>query len=378
MNIIEAEDGRKIRLAWTDFLVRYLETTGMAEVSVSTAAVNLGDGWSYTDFPVLRVSHRWTINRFRTLCKNVVYDRKLESAAFACGSTEWHLELNLEKQKFSAAEVRFSLVLDKAAENHDRMVEYTWSIISQNPKFECKKTASHSFNTAPRKSAVHLISLYDLLNARAKDLLVNDTLTILCELTLSFISDRRTVSLPGAIEDSLTSDLGALLEDKQLSDITLVVGGKEFPAHRNILSARSPVFKAMFQHNMREKIESRLDISDLSADTVQGMLQWIYTGWLPGGDQESKDLFCASERYNLGPLKVSCERLLCQSLSVSNAVDLFELADLHSADCLKSYCIRFITAHVEMIKVTDKWKQFEKERIDLLLELARHLLNYRF
>ena len=267
------------------------------------------------------------------------------------------------------------------------VVDYTLSIVSQSPEFECKQTSFYLATdtvtpgpgpraTEPRTSSANLITQSDLLSTRAQDLLVNDALTIFCELTLSFISDKRTVShLPGALENNLGSDLGALLEDTELSDITLVVGKKEFPAHRNILSARSPVFKAMFQHDMREKTESRLDIPDLNADTVQGMLQWIYTGRLPSTEQESKDLLCASDKYSLGPLKAACERSLCQSLSVSNAVDLFELADLHRAACLKSNCMIVITAHSEEVKATERWQQLKRERVDLLVEFLTIFLD---
>ncbi len=39
------------------------------------------------------------------------------------------------------------------------------------------------------------------------------------------------------------------------SDVTLSVGDTEFKAHKAILAARSPVFSAMFEHAMEEKLK---------------------------------------------------------------------------------------------------------------------------
>ena len=367
----------------------------------SAAVRNLGESWSSTDYPAHKVSHRWTINKFRTLCKSGIQPK---GAPFSCGSVNWHLELNPSQDNSrcyahgmyggitDANVVQIKLVSD--TESLDQMVvEYTLSLVSQCPKFECKNTGYYSSAKAlkalepisqyllpqvPRMKSfsADLITQSELLNTRAKELLVNDELTILCDLTLTCFSEMSTMSnLPGSSEDSLSSDLGALLQDTELSDITLAVGVKEFPAHRIILAARSPVFKAMFHHDMREKTESRLDIADLSADAVQGMLQWIYTGRLPSTEQESKDLLCASDKYNLVPLKTACERSLCQSLEVSNAVDLFELADLYRAAFLKSNCMRVIATHPEEVKATERWQQLKRERADLLAELLAHFMD---
>ena len=46
---------------------------------------------------------------------------------------------------------------------------------------------------------------------------------------------------------------------------------------------------------MREETESHLDIEDLSADTVKGMLQYMYTDQLPTTEQESRCLLCAAD-----------------------------------------------------------------------------------
>lgn len=50
----------------------------------------------------------------------------------------------------------------------------------------------------------------------------------------------------------LAEDLGNLWENTRFTDCCFFVRGKEFKAHKSVLAARSPVFNAMFEHEMEE------------------------------------------------------------------------------------------------------------------------------
>ncbi|CAJ0951698.1 unnamed protein product [Ranitomeya imitator] len=54
------------------------------------------------------------------------------------------------------------------------------------------------------------------------------------------------------------------------------------------------------------------------------------------------DLLAAADKYALERLKVMCEEALCSNLSVENAAEILILADLHSADQLKTQAVDFI------------------------------------
>lgn len=47
-------------------------------------------------------------------------------------------------------------------------------------------------------------------------------------------------------------------------------------------------------------------------------------------------------QYDLERLKVMCEEALCTSLLVDNVCEVLVLADLHSAEQLKSHAIDFV------------------------------------
>ena len=62
-----------------------------------------------------------------------------------------------------------------------------------------------------------------------------------------------------------------------LCDITIKVGSKEFPAHRNILAVSSDYFKAMFTSGFQEACSPEISI-DQDSKIFEMILDFIYTG----------------------------------------------------------------------------------------------------
>lgn len=97
-------------------------------------------------------------------------------------------------------------------------------------------------------------------------------------------------------ECSLSDDLSQLFESQKFSDVILCVNKKEFFAHKAILAARSPVFAAMFQHDLAEKKQNRVDITDMEPEVLREMLRFIYTGKAPALDKLDADLLAAADK----------------------------------------------------------------------------------
>ena len=76
----------------------------------------------------------------------------------------------------------------------------------------------------------------------------------------------------------------------------LVVGEKEFQAHRLVLSTRSPVFAAMFEHECTEKQDGTVQITDVPLDTFEVLLRYIYTDSVSSKDQFTADLLMAADK----------------------------------------------------------------------------------
>ncbi|KAH0506050.1 TD and POZ domain-containing protein 1-like [Microtus ochrogaster] len=150
----------------------------------------------------------------------------------------------------------------------------------------------------------------------------------------------------------LGDDLGELWKNSSFTDCCLVVAGQEFLAHKAILAAHSPVFRAMVEHDMEESRKNRIEIHDLKPEVFKAMIDFIYTGKEPVLHSMADAVLAAADKYGLEHLKVMCERALCRDLSVENAAHTLFLADLHSTGQLKTQVLNFITAHASEVSQT--------------------------
>ncbi|GBN76330.1 TD and POZ domain-containing protein 4 [Araneus ventricosus] len=163
-------------------------------------------------------------------------------------------------------------------------------------------------------------------------------------------------------------------EDGTLSDVCLRAGTKSFPVHKLILSSRSPVFRAMFTKDMREKTSKCIDIPDLDADTLGRLLLYIYEDKIQELTWEAAaNLFEAADKYEVLDLKEKCSRFLKSTLTESNVCKILLLADMHNDESLKKAVQEFILNNSEII-YSDVWKVFKEDHSKVALETAEHII----
>ena len=88
----------------------------------------------------------------------------------------------------------------------------------------------------------------------------------------------------------LSDDFSQLFEDEEFSDVIISVAGCEFKVHKAILSARSPVFAAMFKNAMKESKTGIIKIYDVSQCAMKELLRFMYTGKVLNIDKICDDL----------------------------------------------------------------------------------------
>ncbi|TVU31139.1 hypothetical protein EJB05_22810, partial [Eragrostis curvula] len=143
---------------------------------------------------------------------------------------------------------------------------------------------------------------------------------------------------------------GELLSSEVCADVTLEAGGWRFEAHRCVLAARSPVFKAKLLGPMKEGAgSSAIHIEDIEPRVLRGVLQFMYTDTVPEMSKEeeaamSQHLLEAADRFNLQRLKLICEDKLCGCIDTSSVVNTLALAEQHNCQGLKEKCFEFLKA----------------------------------
>lgn len=210
-----------------------------------------------------------------------------------------------------------------------------------------------------------------------KRLLVNDRLTLLLEMEL----------YPGAVNSNSTGETGlehlkslsiakngqlygSLLESGERSDVVLVLDdGKELKAHKAILSAQSPVFKAML-----EAAEGRVLMKGMTFEVATELIKYVYTGKADALEPLAEELLSAAAKvrrngvsmhyptvtsfnlqYGLDILKAICGQYLVCKVNTDNAGRLLLLADRLSIVHLKAASLMYIRGHYEEMMLTPDW-----------------------
>ncbi|XP_055356606.1 protein maternal effect lethal 26-like isoform X2 [Paramacrobiotus metropolitanus] len=139
------------------------------------------------------------------------------------------------------------------------------------------------------------------------------------------------------------ADLKRLRESQTLSDCTLVCADREFPVHRAILAAQSPVFAAMFQNGQYSETTPKLSrrskqgvlyIDDIGADILDALLDFAYTR-APLQATNLTELWHAANTYDMDDLRAECVRRMISSITPDNAFQYFCLAREHGLTQLK-------------------------------------------
>lgn len=79
--------------------------------------------------------------------------------------------------------------------------------------------------------------------------------------------------------NQLSTDLQTLQETEKHSDVTFLFEELELKAHKALLSARSPVFAGMFEHETTLEVQKgKVKIEDVSKEAFEQFIKYLYSG----------------------------------------------------------------------------------------------------
>ena len=114
----------------------------------------------------------------------------------------------------------------------------------------------------------------------------------------------------------LSQDWGNALSDKEFCDVKIICGDTTFDCHQLVLGVRSPVFRAMFRADMREKKSRKVNVQDLHPKVFAELLTFIYTGKTLNLERYAEELLGAAEKYQLNFCKGRSKKQIDPELPV--------------------------------------------------------------
>ncbi|NP_001088270.1 ankyrin repeat and BTB domain containing 2 S homeolog [Xenopus laevis] len=152
------------------------------------------------------------------------------------------------------------------------------------------------------------------------------------------------------------------LNNKEMSDVTFLVEGKLFYAHKVLLVTASNRFKSLMINTPEKEdpCHRTIVISDVKYSIFQMLMQYLYYG----GTEAIKvpmaavlELLSAASQFQLDALQRHCEIICSHSINTDNAVSIYKYAKIHNAPELALYCEGFFLQNMKTFLEQDSFKQ---------------------
>mmetsp|Transcript_7690 Transcript_7690/g.11752 ORF Transcript_7690/g.11752 Transcript_7690/m.11752 type:complete len:445 (+) Transcript_7690:86-1420(+) len=153
-----------------------------------------------------------------------------------------------------------------------------------------------------------------------------------------------TVTIPSLVADTYRDLCGSSL----YSDVTIQSNDGHFiPAHRNVLSAASPVWKQLLEDLKKDessKQENPILSIPRSARVIRTVLEFVYTGQLeePVLEAETAPLLSVATEYQLDALEQVCAAKCGERLTIHNVRVMLDIGQRHQAQWIQKECLDFL------------------------------------
>lgn len=169
----------------------------------------------------------------------------------------------------------------------------------------------------------------------------------------------------------LSSQLNALLKTEDFTDVTFVVEGDKFHAHRIILSARCEYFRALLFGGLREANSGdEIILKDTPASSFAVLLQYLYSGAISLRNQKEEDvidLLGLAHKYGLLALQSAIGSFLESIVCERNVCLIYDVACLYQLFQLRDNCLMFMDHHAESVLETETFGNLSETAITTII-----------
>ncbi|XP_048156557.1 ankyrin repeat and BTB/POZ domain-containing protein BTBD11 isoform X4 [Corvus hawaiiensis] len=149
------------------------------------------------------------------------------------------------------------------------------------------------------------------------------------------------------------------LNNKEMSDVTFLVEGRPFYAHRVLLFTASPRFKALLSSKPASD-STCIEINYVKYPIFQLVMQYLYYGGAESlliKNNEIMELLSAAKFFQLEALQRHCEIICAKSINTENCVDIYNHAKFLGVTELSAYCEGYFLKNMMVLIENEAFKQ---------------------
>ena len=161
--------------------------------------------------------------------------------------------------------------------------------------------------------------------------------------------------------------LSELRNDNQLCDVVLSAGNHSISAHRVVLAACSPYFRAMFTGELAESRQSHVTLHGLNPLALDLLVNFAYTSRIDVTESNVQVLLPAANLLQLVAVRDACSSFLQSQLDATNCLGIKAFGDLHACSDLKMAAHIFALRNfIEVIKSEEFLCLSAREVVELI------------
>eukprot|EP00795_Rhopilema_esculentum_P012271 gene12271-2913_t len=139
-------------------------------------------------------------------------------------------------------------------------------------------------------------------------------------------------------------------------DVTLESeDGKCFDAHRLILAAASPYFRAMFQTEMLECSQNHITLRGIDSKSLETLINYAYNGEVKTDMEDILDLLSAANMLCFEEVEKTCIDFLCKNMNITNCIDICAVAESLNCDELCRMAEIYVTKNFRWLVRNSKF-----------------------
>ncbi|XP_076799689.1 kelch-like protein 23 [Clavelina lepadiformis] len=152
-------------------------------------------------------------------------------------------------------------------------------------------------------------------------------------------------------------------------DATLWVGAHVFPIHKCVICVFADFFQNMFTLEMKEKQDNKADVKGISVDTMETILNFIYTSEITITNYNVYDVLAAADYMQIPYIKEYCQTFLFETVSFDNCFNVRAFAISCNDGKLIAKANRFIGEKFAAICAEDEYKELDLDDFTAILQL---------
>ncbi|ORZ02551.1 hypothetical protein BCR43DRAFT_13249 [Syncephalastrum racemosum] len=148
-----------------------------------------------------------------------------------------------------------------------------------------------------------------------------------------------------------------------------------FYGHKNILSAMSPMFRALFTSGMRESYESVITIQGVDAAVFTRLLRYCYTFDIQlHSVRDAYGILEAADRFQITAVREEALRYMRQEITHDNVWEIWSWADKFDCEKTRQACLEYVGRYLQELVKHPSWLHAQPKVIKAAFQIEEGVM----